>query len=473
MTHPAIATDKGARTMTDAAHGSHGGASTGTDAGWAARVSRRNFLRSTAVGLGVAPALFAAPARAWAQGRATLRVGLIGCGGRGTGAARDLARGAEGIELVAMGDLVQDRITRSQTELAEAIPESFKVDAGHVFSGFDAYLRVLETDIDLVILATPPGFRPVHLAAAVESGKHVFTEKPVAVDPVGIRSVLATAELAKQKSLALVAGTQRRHDPRYIEVMRRIHDGAIGEITSGQVYWNQAGLWNFERTAGISDTEWQIRNWLYFTWLSGDHIVEQHIHNIDVANWAFNGHPVRANGVGGRQSRVDPSYGHIFDHFAIELEYANGARILSMARQQDGTARYVGERFAGTQGTASPSDRNPWIRSATDWRWEQEGEPINPYVQEHTDLVASIRNGSPLNEGNQVAESTLTAILAREAAYTGQDITWDEIMASNLDLTPPSIAFGPMPFPPVAQPGLTKLERPAFGHSHEPMGGGI
>jgi predicted dehydrogenase len=435
-------------------------------------LTRRSFLRTSAAGLAISPALFGAPARAWAQGRDTIRVGLIGCGGRGTGAARDLVTGAQGIELVAMGDLMHDRLTSSRAQLLEAIPDNYRVDDGHAFSGFNAYQSVLESEIDLVILATPPGFRPVHLKAAVAAGKHVFTEKPVAVDPVGIRAVLATAELARQKNLALVAGTQRRHDPRYIETMRRVHDGAIGDITNGQVYWNQGGLWNYERRAGMSDTEWQIRNWLYFTWISGDHIVEQHIHNIDVANWALGGPPVRANGVGGRQARVDPSYGHIFDHFAVELEYANGARILSMCRQQDGTARYVGERFAGTRGVASPSDGNPWIRGSTaEWQWEQDGEPVNPYVQEHTDLIASIRAGSPINEGRQVAESNLTAILAREVAYTGQDITWDEIMTSNLDLTPPSITFGPMPFPPVAQPGLTKLERPAFGHAHEAMGG--
>jgi predicted dehydrogenase len=434
-------------------------------------IPRRTFLKTTAAGLGVAPALFGAPARAWAQGRDTIRVGLVGCGGRGTGAARDLVTGADGIEIVAMGDLMHDRLEQSRTQLKEAIAASYKVDDLHAFTGFDAYQRVIESDIDLVILATPPGFRPAHLAAAVDAGKHIFTEKPVAVDPVGVRSVIATADLARQKNLAIVAGTQRRHDPRYNEIMKRVHDGAIGEITGGQVYWNQGGLWNFERRAGMSDTEWQIRNWLYFTWISGDHIVEQHIHNLDVANWALGGPPVRANGVGGRQSRQDPSYGHIFDHFAIELEYANGARVLSMCRQQDGTARYVGERFTGTRGTASPSDRNPWIRGTAEWQWQQEGEPVNPYVQEHTDLIASIRAGTPLNEGRQVAESTLTAILAREAAYTGQDITWDEIMASNLDLTPGNIAFGPMPFPPVAQPGLTKLERPPFGHAHETMGG--
>jgi predicted dehydrogenase len=430
-------------------------------------VSRRDFLKTSAATLGASGAILGLPHRVHASGSDTLRVGLIGCGGRGTGAARDIATGADGIEIVAMGDLVPDRLARSREQLAERIAAQYHVDDDHAFTGFDAYRRVLDSDIDLVILATPPGFRPTHLKAAIDAGKHVFTEKPIAVDPVGVRAVIAAAELAASKGLALVAGTQRRHDPKYIEIMRRMHDGAIGDIVAGEVYWNQGGLWNFERTAGMSDMEWQIRNWLYFTWLSGDHIVEQHIHNIDVANWALGGPPVRANGVGGRQARVDPSFGHIFDHFGIELEYANGARILSMCRQQDGTTRYVGERFVGTRGSADPSDRNAWIRGEQPYRWEVAGEPVNPYVQEHTDLVASIRAGTPLNEGRQVAESTLTAILAREAAYTGTAITWDEIMTSDLDLTPGPLAFRPLPFPPVAQPGLTKLSRPAFGHARE------
>jgi predicted dehydrogenase len=295
-------------------------------------------------------------------------------------------------------------------------------------------------------------------------------EKPVAVDPVGLRAVLAASDRAAARSLAVVAGTQRRHEPKYLEAMRRIHDGAIGDITGGQVYWNQGGLWVADRKPGMSDVEWQIRNWLYFTWLSGDHVVEQHIHNIDVANWALGAHPVRANGVGGRQVRVEEKFGHIFDHFAVELEYPNGAVVLSMCRQQDGTTRYVGERFAGTRGT---SDGSSWIRGATTWRWAAEGEPVNPYVQEHVDLVASIRAGRPLNEGRQVAESTLSAILVREAAYTGQAITWDEILASDLDLTPPgSQAFGPLGVAPVARPGVTKLSRRPLGHGREQTGSG-
>ena len=267
---------------------------------------------------------------------------------------------AEGVELVAMGDLFPDRLEQSSRRLAEALGDAFKVTPESSFSGFDAYQKVIDSDVDLVILASPPGFRPQHLRAAIDAGKHVFTEKPVAVDPVGIRSVIETADLAKSKNLAIVAGTQRRHDPKYVETIRRIHDGAIGEVLSGQVYWNQGGLWTAERKPEMSDSEWQIRNWLYFAWLSGDHVVEQHVHNIDVANWVLGGHPVRVNGVGGRQVRTGPEYGHIYDHFCVEMEYENGARVTSMCRQQDGTEPYVGEFFLGTAGTSNSTAGGQW-----------------------------------------------------------------------------------------------------------------
>jgi predicted dehydrogenase len=266
--------------------------------------------------------------------------------------------------------------------------------------------------------------------------------------------VIASSEAARTKGLAIVAGTQRRHDPAYMATLRRVHDGAIGDLVGGRVYWNQGGLWNAARQANWSDGEWQIRNWLYFTWLSGDHIVEQHIHNLDVANWVLGAHPVRAVGVGGRQWRTDPAFGHIFDHFAIDFEYPNGAHVMSMCRQIDGTANHIGEHFLGTRGS---TDASTSITGAASWRYD--GEKKNPYVQEHVDLIASIRAGAPLNEGRQVAESTLTAIMGREAAYTGQAIAWDELLNAPQDLTPPSVAFGPLAVPPVAVPGRTRLAR--------------
>jgi predicted dehydrogenase len=427
---------------------------------------RREFLKTTAVATaGASLGLMASGNFAYARGSDTIRVGVIGCGGRGTGAAANCVEGSEGMQIAAMGDLFEDRLDQSRKELQEEIGAALTVTDDTAFIGFDAYQRVIESDVDLIILATPPVFRPLHIDAVVAAGKHLFTEKPVAVDPVGVRRVIAAGDIAAQKGLSIVSGTQRRHDAAYIETMRRIHDGAIGEVLSAQVYWNQGGLWNNDRLPGQSDMEFMLRNWLYYTWASGDHIVEQHIHNIDVANWAFGGNPVRANGVGGRQVRVDPKYGHIFDHFCIEFEYANGARVISMCRQQDGTARYVGERIAGTLGH---SDGHSYIEGPKSWKWAwPNDEPVNPYVQEHTDLVAAIRAGEPVNEARRVAESTLSAIMGREAAYTGQVIEWDEIMSSNLDITPTTWEFGSVEATPVAQPGITQLERPRTGHRHE------
>ncbi len=412
-------------------------------------ITRRRFVTvtaSTAAGLALA--------RTPASAAATIRIGLIGCGGRGTAAVKDCLTSSDGVELVALGDLFPDHLAKCRESLASVAT----VDDRHAFTGFDAYQKVLESKIDLVLLATPPAFRSRHLAAAIEAGKHVFMEKPVAVDSGGVRSVMATADLAAQKGLAIVAGTQRRHDAGYRAAIQRIHDGGIGDLVGGQVYWNQGGLWMHPREPAWSDVEWQIRNWLYFTWLSGDHIVEQHVHNIDVANWVFGARPVKAVGVGGRQARTDPAYGHIFDHFAVEFEYPGGARVQSMCRQIEHTAPRVAERFVGTRGT---SDAHSIIEGAAPWRWEPDPQTpkTNPYVQEHRDLIASIRAGHPLNEGRQVAESTLTAIMGREAAYTGQEITWDEMLNASQDLVPSDLQFGPMPVASVATPGRTVVAR--------------
>jgi predicted dehydrogenase len=389
-----------------------------------------------------------------AAGSDAIRVGMIGCGGRGTGAAIDCLGADPGVEIVAMGDLFADRIESSLVRLREKHADRVKVTPEQCFTGFDAYQKVCAVpEVNLVVTATPPGFRPPHLKAAVEAGKHVFMEKPVAVDPIGVRSVIASSELAGRKGLAIVAGTQRRHQARYLEVMKRIRDGAIGDVIGGQCYWNQGELWVVQKTPRMTDMEWQCRNWLYFTWLSGDHIVEQHVHNIDVINWAFGTTPVKVMGMGGRQVRTGPEYGNIFDHFAVEFEYPNGARVMSMCRQIPGCADRVEERIVGTKGAAMGygeiSGPNPW---------KFEGDEVNPYVQEHIDLIASIRAGKPLNEGKRIAESTLCAILGRMSAYTGRAISWDwAVNASKLDLAPAKYEFGPLPVAPVAVPGKTPL----------------
>jgi predicted dehydrogenase len=395
---------------------------------------------------------------AWAAGSDTIKVGMIGCGGRGTGAAHDAVAGAEkekvGIEIIAMGDVFPDHMEKSRKQL-EDIGDKMKVKDENVFIGFDAYKKVLAIpEINYVILATPPGFRPLHLRAAVEAGKNVFMEKPVAVDPVGARSVIESGEMAKQKNLAIVTGTQRRHDFGYNETIKRIHEGAIGDVTGGACYWMQEALWMHPRKKEWSDTEWQLRNWLYFTWLSGDHIVEQHVHNIDVINWVMGGPPISAYGMGGRQTRTDPAFGHIYDHFSIEYVYPNGQRVQSMCRQQEGTKARIGEHVVGTKGTSNCANT---IEGSEKWKFEKKSDQLGPYQQEHADLIASIRKGEPLNEAKRVAESTLTAIMGRTAAYTGQLIKWEQMMKSELSLMPKKLEMGPLPVAPVAMPGKEKF----------------
>jgi predicted dehydrogenase len=425
-------------------------------------VSRRTFVQTAAA----ATAAVVLPGGLDVAGSDVIRVGVIGCGGRGTGAAANVMEAADGIEIVALGDLMADRLAQCRAELSKmaasssAIAAKYKVTDDKCFTGFDAYRKVLAADVNYVILAAAPGFRPTHLEAAVAAGKHIFTEKPVAVDSTGIRSVLATYDAALKKGLGIGVGTQRRHQEEYVPAIQRIHDGAIGEVVSGQVFWNQAGLWNRERQPSWTDAEWQIRNWLYFTWLSGDHIVEQHVHNIDVANWVLKAHPIKATAVGGRQWRTDPKYGHIYDHFGVDFEYPSGARVMSMCRQINGTAGRIAEDFIGTKGKAMFADRAPSrLTGSSAWTFSRSGKPVNPYVQEHTDLIASIRAGKPYNELKQVAESTLTAIMGREAAYTGQEITWDMILKADMELAPPQIAFGPLAVPAVPMPGVTKINR--------------
>lgn len=416
-------------------------------------VTRRDFLRTTAAATAVG-ALTSGVGPVFAAGSDKIRVGLIGCGARGTGAAMNCVLSSPGVEIVALGDVFPDRVEASLARLRDNTKgkewdaskewrnaEAVKVTKETCFTGFDAYQKVLSSGVDLVILAGPPHFRPAQLKAAVEAGKHVFLEKPVAVDPVGIRSIIGSSELAKQKGLAIVAGTQRRHENSYLEVMKRVRDGAIGEIVSAEAFWNGPCVRTYgfyhERKPGSSDFEYMLRNWYFYSWLSGDHIVEQHVHNLDVVNWAVGAPPVEALAVGGRQWRTEPQYGNIFDHFAVRYRYANGAILLSMARQINDTEPRVGEGIFGTKGRAFAGR----VEGANAWRWE--GANPNPYEQEHADLIRSIRDGKPLNEGRTVAEATLTAIMGRMSAYSGKTVKWDfALNESELDLTPKTIREG-------------------------------
>lgn len=422
--------------------------------------SRRQFLK-TGAAVSLLP-LLGSVSPVFAAGSDRLRIGLVGCGWRGIDAVRNCVAADPSVQLVALGDAFADRVDVAFKEFSEGgsdgkrpplSKEQFAVTRERCFTGFDAYKQVIASGIDLVLLVTPPHFRPQHLQAAVEAGVHVFMEKPVAVDPVGARLVMQLADIAAQKKLAIVAGTQRRHSADYLETMARIRDGAIGDLVGGQAYWLQGALWHRGRQPEWSEMEYQMRNWLYFTWLSGDHIVEQHMHNLDVMNWAFGGPPVKALGMGGRQSRTDPKYGDAWDHFSVEYEYANGARVQSLCRQVEGTATRVSERLVGTKGTAAPSGT---IWGAQPWKFS--GQMVNPYDQEHIDLVRSIRAGTPLNEGRQVAESTLTAILGRMSAYTGREVSYAWLLeASKLELKPSAYAWGDAPAVNIPVPGLTPL----------------
>ncbi|MEZ4701632.1 MAG: Gfo/Idh/MocA family oxidoreductase [Rhodothermales bacterium] len=423
-------------------------------------VTRRAFLKTAAATTGLAASLMPSGNFAYAGGSDAIRVGLIGIGGRGSGAARDCAESSEGVQLVAMGDLFRDRLEERRMPLKEALGDSYQVKDDHCFSGFDAYKHVIESDVDLVIMATPPGFRPIHLRYAVEAGKHCFIEKPCGVDPSGVRSVIESGEMAKAKGLSIVAGTQYRRQPSYVEAVKRIHEGRIGQVVGASEYYLTGPIWLRPRKPGMSDMEWQCRNWYYFTWLSGDHIVEQFVHNLDAINWVMQGPPVSAIGSGGRQKRVDPSFGHIWDNFNIQYTYANGARVTAMCRQMENCYTNVSNRIIGTEGVA---DVNPDSSLLTSHKgkviFEYPEKGNNPYVQEHADLIASIREGKPLNEAEEVAYSTMTALLGREACYTGQELTWEQMMRSEQKLVPDDFAFGSLAEAPVAVPGVTQVER--------------
>jgi len=387
-----------------------------------------------------------------------LKVAVIGCGGRGTGAMFNAINAGKSsgctIEVVALADLFEERAVRANNALVENGMKAISPD--RVFTGFDAYKQACATDCDIVILATPPGFRSIHFKEATEKGKHVFCEKPVAVDGPGVRRFIESAALSRSKNLKVVAGTQRRHEACYVEGVGRIAKGDIGKVVAGRVYWNMGSLWNVAPDAKKSDVENQVRNWLYHSWLSGDHIVEQHVHQLDVMQWVMGGHPELVRGVGGRQVRTDGSlYGHIFDHFGLEFQYSGDRFVFSMCRQQDGTEGKVEELFHGTDGVARLHSGFAEITGRNAWKFG--GKQVDPYTQEHIDLQNAIVKDIKLNEAEQVAHSTLCAIMGRMAAYTGQDVTWEQALNSNEVLMPEAVEFGARPQAPVATPGKTRV----------------
>lgn len=435
------------------------------------KTTRRKFVQQTSL---LAGGLFAAPflsnANFFSGAAGTIKVALIGCGGRGTGAAVQALSTKQNVQLVAMADAFNDRIDSCYKAIAGSLSEAgitdakskFDVPDERKFTGFDAYEKAIPL-ADVVILATPPGFRPIHFEAAVRHGKHVFMEKPVAVDPAGIKKVLDVAEIAKQKKLNVVVGLQRRYQNSYRELFK--NKDLIGDITSAQAWWNSSGVWVKERKPNQTEMEYQMRNWYYFNWLCGDHIVEQHVHNIDVVNWFKGGYPVKAQGMGGRQVRTDKKYGEIFDHHYVEFHYADGSILNSQCRHIPGTMSKVDELIIGTKGkiyagAAVIKDD----KGNTLFAFDKTGEN-NPYQAEHDELFAVIAKGEyKFADAEYGAKSTLTGIIGRMATYSGQVIDFEKALNSSIDIMPKEYSFSAIPpvVPnadgsyPIAVPGKTK-----------------
>jgi myo-inositol 2-dehydrogenase / D-chiro-inositol 1-dehydrogenase len=429
-------------------------------------ITRRNFLgKAATVGVAgvVVPTIITSCARETkkvvevpkfldqAPDGPVLKAGVIGCGGRGTGAAINFLSAGPNLQITALCDTFQDRVDSCRESILKEKNQEVPVE--NCFVGFDGFQKVIDSGVDIVILATPPYFRPEHLAAAVAAKKHIFTEKPLAVDPTGARSVMATAKKAEGLGLSIATGTQRRHQRDYVATWQQVQQGLIGELTGGNIWWNGGKLWHRDNNPTWSEMEWMIRNWVNWTWLSGDHIVEQHVHNIDVANWFFGKHPVKAVGMGSRLRRVT---GDQYDNFSVDYTFENGMHIHSMCRQINGCANNVSERLQGTKGSTDCESTILDLAGTEIWKYEypldKDGKPtgrvsVDPYVQEHIDLITAIRTGKPFNELENTAVSTMVGIMGRISAYTGKETTWEEMMNSDLKLGPAVFAFGPVDIP--------------------------
>ncbi len=418
------------------------------------RSDRRDFLKQTTVfgGAALIASQSGIPA-VHADGDDTLKVGLIGCGGRGSGAAVNATRKENRAVLTAMADLFPDRLEAAKTRLKKRLEDRFQVDDDHCFCGFDGYQKVMESDVDVVLLCTPPHFRPQQLAAAVKAGKHIFCEKPIAVDPVGVRSVLETCEEAEAKHLNIVSGLCWRYHKGVQQTMAQIQDGAIGNIVAIHENYLTGTLWHRGQKEEWSPMETQCRNWLYYTWLSGDHIVEQFIHSLDKSLWLKGDEPPAvAFGLGGRQVRTDPKFGNIYDHFGVCYEWADGTKCFAYTRQMKGTFNQVEDFVLGTRGTAQVLRHQ--IEGHTNWRYRGKGDP-SMYDAEHVALFEAIRSGKPINNGKYMSYSTMMAILGREVCYTGQKIEWATAINSDQKLGPEKYEWGPGVESTVATPGVT------------------
>jgi predicted dehydrogenase len=422
-----------------------------------AATPRRTFLKtSAALAVAGSVATTMTSARAvHAAGSDTLKVALIGCGGRGSGAATDAMAADKNAKITVLADAFGDRVEFARNALKAPLGEQLDVKQENCFVGIDAYKQVMASDVDVVLLCSPPGFRPSHLRAAVEAGKHVFCEKPVAVDAPGVRHVMESSEMARQKNLNLVSGLCWRYDLGVRETMKQIQDGMIGDIVAIQENYLAGPLWHRGREEKWTEMEYQLRNWLYFTWLSGDHNVEQHIHSLDKAMWLMGDTPPKhCFGLGGRQVRTGEKWGNIYDHHAVCYEWDNGVKCFAYTRQMPGCFNETEDFVLGTKGKASILKHEV---IAGDTKWKYRGPKPSMYKVEHVELFNAIRNGTPINNGTYMSYSTLMAIMGRMATYTGELITWDKAMASVEDLTPPKLALGDTPVPVVAMPGTTKF----------------
>jgi predicted dehydrogenase len=418
---------------------------------------RRTFLKS-AVAAGVLAGAAKLSSGVFAGEKNTLKIGLVGCGGRGTGAAANALTADPNTTLYAMADAFDDRLLKSLGDLKKQFGTRVEVPDDRQFSGFDGYKHVIDA-CDVVLLATPPHFRPLHLVYCVEKGKHVFFEKPVAVDITGVRSVIKSAQAAKEKNICFMSGFCYRYELAKRETVKRIHDGAIGDILAMRIAYNTGPLWYHEPGPKWSDMEYQMRNWYYFTWLSGDHIVEQHVHNMDKAAWVLGRMPVAATGVGGRQARTDKKYGNIYDHHAVTFFYDGGLELTSFCRQMPkcDSSGDVSDYIIGSKGTCQLMKHQ--ISGQTKWAYE--GPNPSMYDMEHKELFAALRAGRVINDGESAAKSSLMAIMGRMATYTGQKVEWDWLMnKSKQDLTPPAYDMAaslPEWTRTIAIPGATKL----------------
>lgn len=429
-------------------------------------LTRRNFLKTGSAAAVGGTLLGSLPVErlAHAAGSDVIKIAMVGCGGRGAGAANQALNTGAGTQLVAMAEVQEEKLLNSLSNLRKQHPDQVDVPYERQFVGFDAYKKAI-AQADLVILATSPGFRPQQFEEAVRQGKHVFMEKPVATDAPGVRRVLAAAAEAKRKNLKVGVGLQRHHQPAYQECVKRLQDGAVGDIFSMSCYWLGNAREGLERRPDETELQYQIRNWYYFTWLSGDHNVEQHIHNIDVINWIKGGYPVRAQGMGGRQVRNKKIHGQIFDHHYVEYEYADGSRLNSQCRQIRGCYASVSEHVVGTKGSADLSDGTKTFTITGPNAWQQRLKTREDGHQlEHYPLIDAIRNNKPFNEAEWGAKSTMTAIMGRMATYSGKLVQWDEALNSKLVLVPDNLRDWKSPAPvlpdaegwyPVALPGTT------------------